>query len=414
VYHSPTHSWTDSPLGDYGNNTDSWLLLPRIDLSGKYLSKLTFYLRMETERDRDFLSIEASTDGMNWAAIAGAEYTGYMVGFFTLDISAFDGQPEVYVRFRLVTDSHNTADGVYLDDVDITSISHQYEGDEFQLLQGTSMAAPHVSGLVGLILAQYPTLPWNHLGWRILNGTDWIEDLAAKMVTGGRINAHNSLRLPSAPTGLSASRVSEGEIALTWIDTSDDEEGFTLERKKQGGAFEEVIQVDRNTTSFSDTNLPGNGFYTYRIKAYNAYGDSGYSNDANTAKSAGGINPAAAGGGGSGGCFIATAAYGLPEAHAIHTLRTFRDSYLMSHPIGRTWVVCYYRYSPPIARFIADSPAMRRTVRIALHPLVMLTAVVTTHSIAWVIIILVTGFSLLSVYILAQKNNAHLQIPPFQ
>jgi subtilisin family serine protease len=404
AYQSPTHSWTDSPLGDYENNADSWLIPPRIDLSGRYLSKLTFYLHMETERDRDFLSIEGSTDGTNWTAIPDAEYTGYMTGSFAIDISVYDGQPEVYVRFHLVTDSHNTADGVYIDDVDVTSISHRYEGDEFQFLQGTSMAAPHVSGLAGLVLAQYPTLTWDHLRWRILNGADEIEDLAARMVTGGRINANNSLRLPSAPTGLSASRVSEGEIALTWIDASVDEEGFTVERKERGGVFEEVTRIDRNTTSYSDTNLPGKGSYTYRIKAFNTYGDSGYSNEAKATKSAGGVGPATADGGGSGGCFIATAAYGSPRAGAIHILRSFRDRYLIPHPIGRKSVDCYYRYSPPIAVFIADRPAIRRAVRIALHPLVFLSAVVTTRSIPWLILILAAIINLLPLNTLAHKE----------
>jgi subtilisin family serine protease len=39
-YQSPTHCWTDSPSGDYDNNTDSWLILPRINLSRTWLSKL--------------------------------------------------------------------------------------------------------------------------------------------------------------------------------------------------------------------------------------------------------------------------------------------------------------------------------------------------------------------------------------
>ena len=33
------------------------------------------------------------------------------------DISFLDGQPGVYVRFRLTTDASLTSDGVYLDDV---------------------------------------------------------------------------------------------------------------------------------------------------------------------------------------------------------------------------------------------------------------------------------------------------------
>jgi subtilisin family serine protease len=249
-------------------------------LSRKWLSKLTFYLRMETEAYEDFLYIEASTDGLNWTNISGAGYTGSRWGIFSNDISAYDGQPTVYIRFRFVTDSQNTADGVYIDDVDIISVSHIYDGDEFQFLQGTSMAAPHVAGVVGLILAKYPTLPLEDLRWRLLNGTDVIEGLTGKVATGGRINANNSLRLPKTPRALSTSQVSETEIELNWIDTSLDEEGFTIERREKDEAFQEIARVDPDTISYSDTDVTGESFYTYRVIAYNQYGNSRYSNEA--------------------------------------------------------------------------------------------------------------------------------------
>ena len=69
-------------------------------------------------------------------------------------------------------------------------------------------------------------------------------------------------------------------------------------------------------------------------------------------------------------CFIATAAYGTPMAQDVMTLRTFRDNYLMKTAAGRGFVENYYRYSPPVARFISDKPALRRLVRFLLRPLV--------------------------------------------
>ncbi len=370
-YQSPTHCWTDSPLGDYGNNTDSWLILPRIDLSRKWLSRLTYYLRMETEAYRDFLYIEASTDGINWTNTSGAGYTGSRWGSFSNDISAYDGQPTVYIRFRLVTDSQNTADGVYIDDVDIIAISHIYDGDEFQFLQGTSMAAPHVVGLAGLILTRYPTLSLEDLRWRILNGTDALEGLTGKVATGGRINANNSLRLPMAPRDLSTLQVSETEMELNWVDTSLDEEGFTIERRKKDGGFQEIARVDIDTTSYSDTDLEGESSYSYRVTAYNQYGNSGYSNEAGTAQSSGGIS--LAGGGGGGGCFIATAAYGSPLAEEVWILRELRDTYLLKNIFGKAIVFLYYKYSPALAHHISRHKKARKAIRIGLYPLVTLS-----------------------------------------
>ena len=69
-------------------------------------------------------------------------------------------------------------------------------------------------------------------------------------------------------------------------------------------------------------------------------------------------------------CFIATAAYGTPMAGEVTVLKAFRDNYLMETASGRGFVKNYYRYSPPIARFISDKPALRRIVRAMLRPLV--------------------------------------------
>jgi PKD repeat protein len=69
-------------------------------------------------------------------------------------------------------------------------------------------------------------------------------------------------------------------------------------------------------------------------------------------------------------CFIATAAYGTPMAGDVVTLRAFRDNYLLTNSAGKCFVENYYKYSPPIARFISDKPALRRIVRALLRPLV--------------------------------------------
>jgi hypothetical protein len=72
----------------------------------------------------------------------------------------------------------------------------------------------------------------------------------------------------------------------------------------------------------------------------------------------------------SGGCFIATAAFGSPLAPQVRLLREVRNRYLLPYPVGQTVVRWYYRSSPPLAEVIRHSKALRAIVRVGLGPLV--------------------------------------------
>ncbi len=85
---------------------------------------------------------------------------------------------------------------------------------------------------------------------------------------------------PMAPTNLAASAVSSTVIDLTWQDNAMDETGFKIERKTGGGGFNEILTLSADMTSVSDTGLTPGTVYTYRIRAYNSYGHSPYSNEA--------------------------------------------------------------------------------------------------------------------------------------
>ncbi len=72
-----------------------------------------------------------------------------------------------------------------------------------------------------------------------------------------------------------------------------------------------------------------------------------------------------------GGCFIATAAYGSNTAQEIDILREFRDSVMLSSRLGTELVAIYYKTSPAAAGFISRHECLRTLVRMSLvHPIV--------------------------------------------
>ncbi len=86
----------------------------------------------------------------------------------------------------------------------------------------------------------------------------------------------------SAPTTLAASVISSSRIDLSWTENSINETGFSIERSTgPNGIFTQVGTAAADATSFSNTGLADGVTYYYRVRAYNPYGTSAYSNSAN-------------------------------------------------------------------------------------------------------------------------------------
>jgi hypothetical protein len=90
----------------------------------------------------------------------------------------------------------------------------------------------------------------------------------------------SSPTIPSAPTALSASLISSNQVDLSWEDNANNESGFIIERKTASGSFMQIDQLPANQSAYNDANLSSNTIYTYRVYAYNAVGNSPYSNEA--------------------------------------------------------------------------------------------------------------------------------------
>jgi uncharacterized protein (TIGR03437 family) len=67
-----------------------------------------------------------------------------------------------------------------------------------------------------------------------------------------------------------------------------------------------------------------------------------------------------------GGCFVATAAFGSPMARQVQWLRDFRDRTLLSAGAGRAFVNWYYRWSPGAAAWLRGHAVARKLTRAVL------------------------------------------------
>ena len=202
VFSSPSNSMTDSPAGNYLNNTASVATGPVFSTAGQRGCRLESLLRLETQNDFDGIRPAISGDGGATWSTDESGWTGTTDGRFDRFTMAElpDRKPNVQYRFEFVSDSSIVADGVYLDDVRAYCVSGTPSAtNDYQFLTGTSQATPYVTGVVGLLLSINPNLTVAQIRNAILNTGEASPHLTDKVSSGRRLNAFNALN-SIAPT----------------------------------------------------------------------------------------------------------------------------------------------------------------------------------------------------------------------
>ncbi|MBF0337126.1 MAG: S8 family serine peptidase [Nitrospirae bacterium] len=170
------------------------------------------------------------------------------------------------------------------------------------IYSGTSMSAPHVSGLAALLWAYYPHFSFAQIKQMVESYTDPMASPYNTMTrTGGRINAWKSLSALWSPSDLKVVSTSAGYVVLNWVDRATAENGFLLYRRPGDGPYVQYKALVADTQSFVDTDTIAGQSYTYKVVAYNAIGVSPNSNEATVQV----VAPPPSSGGGGGGCSIA-------------------------------------------------------------------------------------------------------------
>ena len=86
--------------------------------------------------------------------------------------------------------------------------------------------------------------------------------------------------VPAAPSTLTATAASRSQINLSWKNNATNATGVKIEQSTNGTTFTQIATVGANVTTYSATGLTANTRYYYRVRAYNAVGNSAYSNKA--------------------------------------------------------------------------------------------------------------------------------------
>jgi subtilisin family serine protease/subtilisin-like proprotein convertase family protein len=127
--------------------------------------------------------------------------------------------------------------------VDILSTT---PNNTYSTYDGTSMAAPHVSGVASLVWAQNPGMTYAQVKERILTTGDPITSLQGKTLTGRRLNAYNALTGNVPLAG--------GIYGNAWKDVNANGGRDAGEPGLQNW----TIFQDRNNNGVLDTGTPGN------------------------------------------------------------------------------------------------------------------------------------------------------------
>jgi titin len=93
-----------------------------------------------------------------------------------------------------------------------------------------------------------------------------------------------TLSIPAAPSGLQGTAASSTAIDLAWIDNSNNEASFRLERAPDvagaPGTFGSAVTLGANVTTYRATGLAAATSYWFRVRAQNTVGNSAFSTPA--------------------------------------------------------------------------------------------------------------------------------------
>ena len=119
--------------------------------------------------------------------------------YWEADISPYVS-PTTTVGFRFTSNASGSDIGIILALLEINGVT--IANNVYNVIQGTSMATPHVSGLAAMLMAYNPNYSYTEIIESIKNGGDIVSALNGKTTTSKAVNAMGSLSYISPPKGV--------------------------------------------------------------------------------------------------------------------------------------------------------------------------------------------------------------------
>jgi hypothetical protein len=235
--------------------------------------------------------IERSADGISFSQIAtvGPNLTAYsntgltaitiyyyrVRAFNTLGDSAYSNTANAITRGRPAAPTNLTATAFSGTQINLIWTDNAINESGFKIERSIDGAAfsqitkvgPNVTSYSNTSLTALTTYYYRVRAYSASGNSAYSNTASAKTAA-----------LPEAPSNLTATVVSRKQINLAWTDNAADEAGFKIYRSTNGTSFKQIATVGANVTTYSNTGLKVSTTFYYRVGAYNANGDSAFSN----------------------------------------------------------------------------------------------------------------------------------------
>jgi subtilisin family serine protease len=162
---------------------------------------------------------------------------------------------------------------------DPSGVHSTLPNNKYGLMQGTSMACPHVSGVAALVVSKYNgNITAAELWNKLVDNTDNIDNINgnyAGKLGSGRLNAYKALTdddIPSVPQGLTATNITHNSFTLNWNSVNGASSYDVQIRLKEGNW--ESFNLAENSYSYTEA-IPET-IYEFRVRANNEVGSSAY------------------------------------------------------------------------------------------------------------------------------------------